>query len=332
MADDPLRLAAALVDTGRVDAVQIAWRRAGETTSAACGCGPDDRFALASLAKPVIALACVVAAQSGALDLDGSVRRHLPEAAAEATIRELLAHAGGLPADDAGARRVQVDPGSTWTEVANAYANVAPVAVPRTRRIYSNAGYALAASALERATATDYRTLVDRLILDPLGLTRTSFGDDGGALMVRDPGLLGHGEQLFNGRRFRALGLPQSGLFGTASDYLALLDAIADDRLGDCAALRTSQCGALPGGVGGFMEWGVCDWAVGLEVRAAKSPHWTGAALSSGALTHFGAAGVLCVIDPARDLRAVVLANRGTYGGWMLEPGGWPDICAALVA
>ena len=332
MADDPIRLAASLVDSAAVDAVQIAWRRDGKAASAAFGCGNDDRFALASLTKPVIALTCLIAAQNGALALDESVRRHVPESASDATLRELLAHAGGLPADDSAARRVQLQPGSTWTEVADAYMEVAPIAVPRARRIYSNAGYALATRALERATGADYRTLVGRLVLEPLGLTRTAFGDDGGALTVREPGLLGHGEQLFNGGRFRALGLPQSGLYGTAEEYLALLDAIADDRLADSSAMRVNQFGRLAGGVEGFMEWPVCDWGVGFELRDGKSPHWTGDALSSAALSHFGAAGTLCLIDPARDLRAVVLANRGTYSGWMLEPGGWPDICAALAA
>jgi hypothetical protein len=27
-----------------------------------------------------------------------------------------------------------------------------------------------------------------------------------------------------------------------------------------------------------------------------------------------------------------VLANRGTYSGWMLRPGAWPDLVAALVS
>ena len=203
----------------------------------------------------------------------------------------------------------------TWPEVAAAYAAVEPVAAPRTQRIYSNAGYALAALMLERATGASYRDLAG-----------VSF-DGTGALEVREPGLLGHGEPLFNGPRFRALGLPQSGGFGTARGYLGLLEAIVRQP-----AMLENQGGALPGGVEGFMEWPVCDWAVGMELRDGKDPHWTGTALSATAATHFGAAGTLCLIDPARDLSAVVLANRGTYSGWMLEPGGWPDICAAFAA
>jgi hypothetical protein len=27
----------------------------------------------------------------------------------------------------------------------------------------------------------------------------------------------------------------------------------------------------------------------------------------------------------------VCLANRGTYSGWMMQPGGWPDLSDAVV-
>ena len=307
---EPLRLVAALVEHGIVGAAQIAYRHGGEVVHGAYGCDPDDRLALASLTKPAIALACVEE-----IDLDTPCRALVPEAVCTATLRDLLSHQSGLPADSAAARRVQLEPAAGWAEVAAAYTAVEPVVEARTRRIYSNAGYALAALMLERATGASYRDLAG-VPFDAVG-----------AVEVREPGLLGHGEQLFNGARFRALALPQSGGYGTARGYLDLLEAIA--RQPD---MLVNQGGALPGGVEGFMEWPVCDWAVGMELRDGKHPHWTGDALSPSAATHFGASGTLCLIDPARDLTAVVLANRGTYSGWMLEPGGWPDICAALVA
>jgi CubicO group peptidase (beta-lactamase class C family) len=219
------------------------------------------------------------------------------------------------------------------------------VVPPRTQRIYSNAGYALAADALEQATGMDYRMYITESVLIPLEMEQTTFGvgvDDANVLSVKEPGLLGHDEQLFNGTRFRELGLPQSGAFGTASDYLQLLQmTLRHGRLSSDShllapetadLLSTNQAGSLPGGVGDFMEWERCDWGAGFELRADKSPHWTGTALSAAAFTHFGASGTLAFADPATGTAAVILANRGTYTRWMLEPGGWPDICAALVA
>ena len=330
-----------------MEGLQVAYVRGNHAPTVACfgAATLKARFALASLTKPIVAAACLVAWEEGVLELDAPLSEHLSGVDQMLTLRDVLSHASGLPADDARARRVQLDPNSTWNDVAAAYREVRPVVPPRTQRIYSNAGYALAADALEQATGMDYRTYVTELVLTPLEMKQTTFGvgvDDEAVLSVKESGLLGHDQQLFNGTRFRYLGLPQSGAFGTASDYLQLLQlTLRHGRLSSdrhllapetASLLSTNQGGSLAGGVGDFMEWECCDWGAGFELRADKSPHWTGAALSATAFTHFGASGTLAFADPASGTAAVILANRGTYTRWMLEPGGWPDICAALVA
>ena len=347
MPADPLDLCQQLVAHGAVEGLQVAFARGDHAPTAACfGVATlDSRFAFASLTKPIVAAACLVAWEEGVLELDAPLSEHLSEIDEGLTLRDVLSHASGLPADDASARRVQVDPNCSWNDVADAYRKVRPVVQPRTQRIYSNAGYALAADALEQATGMDYPTYITESVLIPLEMEQTTFGvgvDDANVLLVKEPGLLGRDQQLFNGTRFRELGLPQSGAFGTASDYLQLLQlTLRHGRLSSdrhllapetASLLSTNQGGSLAGGVGDFMEWERCDWGAGFELRADKSPHWTGAALSATAFTHFGASGTLAFADPASGTAAVILANRGTYTRWMLEPGGWPDICAALVA
>jgi CubicO group peptidase (beta-lactamase class C family) len=96
---------------------------------AAAACGDarhgdvGHRFAWASVTKPAAAVAMLVAAEEGLVDLDE------PAGPPGSTFRHLLAHTSGLPFD-AGA----------------------PVARPGTRRIYSNAGFdAAAALVAERA-------------------------------------------------------------------------------------------------------------------------------------------------------------------------------------
>ena len=109
MAADPLELVADLVERGIVGAAQIAYCRDGQTVQAGFGaCDDVSRFALASLTKPLIAMACLVACDEGVLDLDASLTDYVLEAICRATVRELLAHASGLPADSAEARRAQV--------------------------------------------------------------------------------------------------------------------------------------------------------------------------------------------------------------------------------
>ena len=80
-------------------------------------------FRWASLTKPVTALAALVAAEEGTIDLDE------PAGPPGSTMRHLLAHASGLPFD-AGA----------------------PIAKPGTRRIYSNAGIEVGRRADRRST------------------------------------------------------------------------------------------------------------------------------------------------------------------------------------
>src|SRR5690348_8277556 len=80
--------------------------------------GPDTLFALASLTKPLVAAACLVAVEEGLLELDEEVRDGF-------TLRHLLSHCSGLPESSDEADGPLLEP-------------------PGTRRRYSNAGYTVA--------------------------------------------------------------------------------------------------------------------------------------------------------------------------------------------
>jgi CubicO group peptidase (beta-lactamase class C family) len=105
--------------------------------------GPADGVLLwASVTKPVTALAALVAAEEGALDLDD------PAGPEGSTVRHLLAHASGLPFD-AGP----------------------PIARPGQRRIYSNAGFETLADVVARATEMPFAAYLTEAVLRPLGMT-----------------------------------------------------------------------------------------------------------------------------------------------------------------
>jgi CubicO group peptidase (beta-lactamase class C family) len=97
------------------------------------------------------------------------------------------------------------------------------------------------------------------------------------------------------------------------------------------AELTAVQFPGLAGGIESFLTWPVADWSLGLDLRDAKQPHWTGTLTSPGTLSHFGAAGTMFFVDPAAGLGLVCLANRGTYSGWPMRPGGWPDLANRLL-
>jgi CubicO group peptidase (beta-lactamase class C family) len=96
-------------------------------------------FRWASVTKPVVALAALVAAEEGTIDLDE------PAGPPGSTMRHLLAHASGLPFDTG-----------------------APIAKPGTRRIYSNAGFEAAAERIAANAEMPFSEYLQKAVLAPL--------------------------------------------------------------------------------------------------------------------------------------------------------------------
>ncbi len=107
--------------------------------------GPVDQpLAWASVTKLLTALAVLVAVEEGTVALDGAA------GPPGATVRHLLAHAGGLGPDGA------------------------VLAPPGARRIYSNAGYDALADTVAGAAGLPFATYLDEAVLGPLGLGGTA--------------------------------------------------------------------------------------------------------------------------------------------------------------
>ena len=127
--------------------------------------GEADRvFAWASVTKLVTALALLVAAEEGVVDLDE------PAGPPGSTVRHLLAHASGLPLD--GQR---------------------PIARPGERRIYSNTGFELLGPLLAERAEMPFNDYLAG-VLEPIGLTATRVEGSpasGASGPLRDLALLG---------------------------------------------------------------------------------------------------------------------------------------------
>lgn len=107
--------------------------------------GPADAvFELASITKPLVAYAVLVAIEEGSLSLD------TPAPLNGVTVRHLLAHAGGLGPD-------------APELVANA----------GTRRIYSNTGFEMLGDLLAAATGFSIADYLHEAVAAPLGMTST---------------------------------------------------------------------------------------------------------------------------------------------------------------
>jgi CubicO group peptidase (beta-lactamase class C family) len=99
----------------------------------------------ASITKLLTALAVLVAAEEGVLDLDE------PAGPEGSTVRHLLAHASGLPFESSGASIGRVG----------------------ARRIYSNEGFEALARHLEQAAEMPFADYLREAVLEPLGMTRS---------------------------------------------------------------------------------------------------------------------------------------------------------------
>lgn len=105
---------------------------------------PRRPFHLASITKPIVAWATLVAVEEGTIALDSVVGQP------GCTVRHLLAHAGGYPFDG--------------TE---------PIAPPERTRIYSNAGFELLADTVATRAGIPFGQYLHEAVLTPLGMTST---------------------------------------------------------------------------------------------------------------------------------------------------------------
>ncbi len=158
---------------------------------------PTDNVRIASITKMLVATVVLQLVEEGRLALDAPIATWLPAAVPSAptiTTRHLLNHTSGLYdyLDRPFLRAVQRDPQRIWTPQALlAYAvqhrSLFTPGAPG-RWVYSNTNYVLLGMLVEQVTG---RTLAHEIrwrILDPIGLTQTSFAPDEAM-----PGTLVHG-------------------------------------------------------------------------------------------------------------------------------------------
>ncbi len=139
------------VEEWPAETVAVGVLRGGEFLAAH---GPRDRvFRWASVTKPATALAVLVAAEEGVIDLDE------PAGPPGSTIRHLLAHASGLP-----------------------FEGRVPISKPGQRRIYSNGGFEVLGEILARAAEMPFGDYLDAAVLRPLGMRAELHGSPGAGL------------------------------------------------------------------------------------------------------------------------------------------------------
>lgn len=144
-------------------------------------------FDAASIAKPVTAWGIMTLVEDGRLDLDAPIsqyvtRWHLPPSNYDeemVTIRRILSHTAGLSGDG----DVGVDPGAYVPTIEEAMDGAIlgmrslHIATPPGEDYhYSSVGYTLLELAVEEVTGQPFADYMQQEVLDPLGMTNSSYG------------------------------------------------------------------------------------------------------------------------------------------------------------
>lgn len=133
---------------------------------------PDTLFRIGSVTKPLTATMILRLVENGIVDLDRPVVDYDPRLTVNPaiTLRMLLSHTAGFPSD---LHYYSHDSLAYFAhEVLPNYPMVAP---PGRVYHYSNPGINLAGYIAEHVTGTPFTTLMQTLLFDPLGMSRTTF-------------------------------------------------------------------------------------------------------------------------------------------------------------
>ncbi len=302
---------AAVVEVG--DASAVLWRESfGALTfdPAAAPAANDTIFDLASLTKVLATTPLVMQlVEQGSLGLDDPVAQHLEtwrgSDREQVTVRDLLAHASGLPAwlpffrDHRGRGAFERAIAATPLEYA-----------PRSKSIYSDLGFMLLGFILDNevSLAARFSTLWGQMgIVQEVQFNPPALWHRRTAPTEQDPwrGHLLVGE--VHDENAHALGgvAGHAGLFGTAAavgDYARHLLQILDERTGVFRRETLDTFIARQAGIPGSSR------ALGWDTMLPTSS--CGTRMSPRAFGHTGFTGTSLWIDPDRGVYVVLLTNR----------------------
>jgi CubicO group peptidase (beta-lactamase class C family) len=175
-------------------------------------------YKIGSNTKQFTAASILLLQEAGALSVDDSLSKHLPNFphAADITLRQMLTHTSGLgnftnthpPEKIEQMSRLDYD----QTSLLAAMAGTDPlfVAPPGTAWSYSNTAYVLLGIVVERISGLSLARFLKTRILDPQGLSDTAKDDVAEVLPRRASGYVPHegAKTLFDNCSFESMGIP----------------------------------------------------------------------------------------------------------------------------
>ena len=163
----------------------------GRARDATTGLSTDDPFVIGSVTKTFVAAAILQLVEEGRLELDDTLRSHLPELRGfdrAVTIRQLLDHTSGIADifNDTTRRGLEDHPELAWSGADVLGSIHAPWYRPGEGWAYANTNYFLLGLIVERITGSTLGDELSRRFFEPVGLENTRLltgaADDGALL------------------------------------------------------------------------------------------------------------------------------------------------------
>jgi CubicO group peptidase (beta-lactamase class C family) len=299
----------------------------------------DALFRIASMTKPITAIAIMMLQEEGKLNIDDPVEKHLPEFKGQMlvverkpdslalkkpsrsiTLKDLLTHTSGLPGQyPEGIRNLYVTRDRTLAESILAISQQPLTFEPGTKWSYCNPGIDTLGRVIEVSSGMPFEDFLEGRIFHPLGITDTLFYPEG-ELRQRIAGLYEKKDGKLRQTASSIIGpaasakhpIPAGGLYSTGADLAKLYQMLLNGGEGNgrrilkpesVKLMTTNHTGELPAGFtpgGGF----------GLGFALVANPQGVTEMLSAGSYGHGGAYGTQGWIDPHQNLFIILLIQR----------------------
>jgi len=304
----------------------------------------DCLFWIASMSKPMTALALMMLVDEGKVNLDDPVEKYLPEFRGQMlvaeqdenhvllkkpprpiTVRDVLSHTSGLPYMSRVENRIDSRP---LREAVLSYAMTPLKFAPMSKYDYSNAGINTAGRIIEVVSGMPYEEFMQKRLFEPLGMKDTTFslteeqlkrlaksckpGPNNTGLVETQIGQLTY--PLTSPKRYPS---PAGGLFSTAADVgvfcrMVLNGGILDGKryVSEAAVrqLTSTQTGDLLNGGKGEHGYGL-GWSTSRKTQGETGP------VIVGGCGHGGAYSTNMSIDPQRQLVTVFMVQHAGFPG-----------------
>jgi CubicO group peptidase (beta-lactamase class C family) len=290
----------------------------------------DSIFWIASMSKPITAIAVLMLTEEGKLSLDDPIAKYVPELAGlktadgktpRITLRHLLTHTSGMGE----ATDEETKAARTLSDLIPAFASKPLAFEPGSKWQYSQSGILTLGRIIEIVSGFPFEVFLRKRIFDPLGMKDTTFylseaqiprwvipaRREGEQLVPAEIGLLYGHPPTWRGHYPASNG----GLFSTAPDYTRLAQMLLNGGVLDgrryltaesVRMMSTIQTGDLVTGFTPGNGWG-------LGVCIVRQPQGVTEMLSPGTFGHGGGYGTQFWIDTKRGVALIMMIQRSNF-------------------